>query len=587
MGDAHEINTGAGTRKQLNDMQLLKKHLDYLIRIRQPMDDGIWKDLGENLSPYREDMVGGVNNKGTLQRGRRKATKIFDSSALNYLNIFADGLHGNMINPSIVWFIQRLPRQYRFLEDIPEVLAWMQDTQEVIYSAFQNSNFYSQMRQYFKDGGSIGTANLFVEEDSVENRLVFHALHPRESYIAEDKFGNVDTVFRVFPVTARVIKDMFGLDKMSMTAKQAYANNPFTEIDIVHAVYPNDEFDRSKLGNKFKKFASRWFERDAIDNSPFLREKGYDNFPFHVWRYYRGDPGPYGDSPGVFALAEIMGLQAMRKTLLRAGHISTDPAYNVPGEMKGKVRIHPGGMNYIGPDYNRIIRPVTTGIQYPIGKDMVEDSREILKRHFHVDFFLMLEQAERQMTAREVIERMGEKASILAASIGDLTVMLDSIIDTVFDIEFKAGRISKPPRILSEVMGGQRIPTEYQGPLAQAQRRLFETRGIVDSLEMTVPYMEFFPQVQDLINTDRTFRDLLTSFGFPQDNLNSIQEVEIIRENRSLQAQEEGTKVDMERMSALLKDLSQADKNSGGKLAPAIQQILAQSGVQSPGAVPV
>lgn len=535
----------------------IRKYEKHLVTYRSPWDKGIWKDIAENILPSREDM------RKMMQRGERKAKKIYDSSPMVYLNIYADGLHGNMINPSIQWFILRLPKRYRFLEEKQEVRVWLQNTQEELYYAFGESNYYSEKRQYFRDGGSIGTATNYTDHDKSEDKLVFHTLHPRECFIAENKFGKVDVLFRIFDMTARTMKQEFGEENLPAKVLQSLRDNPFTEHTVVNAVYPNNEFKSNMLGTKYKKFASKWYcQSQAEGQDKFLGESGYDQFPYQVWRHTRGEVGPYGDSPAVYALPEIMGLQSMGKTLLRAGHFSAAPAYNVPAEMKGRTRIIPDGLNYFGADHDRKISAIQAGMQYQIGLDREEKKDAILKRHYHVNYFLMLEQSERQMTAREVIEKSGEKASILSASIGDLTVVLDQEIDYVYEIETRAGRIDPPPDIVLEYMGGKRIPIEYMGPLAQAQKRLFETRGIVDSLEMLAPFFEMFPQVADNFNLDKTAIDLANSFGFPQDNYNSPETLKSIRDGRAQQEQDELKKIDMERLADTLKALSQASKNS-------------------------
>ncbi|MDP2218550.1 MAG: portal protein [Methanolobus sp.] len=534
----------------------LRRRFSYLETKRKPWE-ALWQEIADYVAPIREDL------RETDREGKLQGTKIYDGTAVYALNLFADGLHGYMINPSSLWFVRRLPRHLRHLEDNPEVRQWLEDRQSVTYSALQDSNFYSEMRTYFRDGGSIGTASLCVEEDFASGKLVFTCLHPKEGYIAEDKYGNVDTFFRKVKKTARQAEQDFGKDIISDKIKNALTNNPYTEFTFQHFVFPRTNFDDRKISSINKRFASIWIESNG-DN--ILRESGYNMFPYMVWRYAKNSNELYGRSPASFALVEIKGLNVIAKSLLKAGEMSVDPAYNIPAEMMGKVRLVPHGMNYYGSDYNRKITPVTTGITYPIALDREEKKREIIEKHFHVEIFLMLERAEREMTAREVMERMGEKASVLSASIGDLTVVLDRIIDYVDMIETEAGRMPPLPDVLmSYAMAGiKTIDTVYMGPLAQAQKRLFETQGIRAGLELAAPLFTLSPDSLDAVNVDETVKEIFMSSGFPQSCLNMPETMMALRQARAEAQAEQARSMQSDLQADVLKKLAMAVKMVGG-----------------------
>ena len=162
--------------------------------------------------------------------------------------------------------------------------------------------------------------------------------------------------------------------------------------------------------------------------------------------------------------------------------------------------------------------------------------------------------------------------------------MLYGTIDYVDHLETISGSMPTPPDILLEFMGGARIPIEYMGPLAQKQKQLFQTRGIMESLQISAPFIEKFPETADLINKDQTLKDLLIAFGFPQANFVPTDIVGQIREGRALAQQEEKRKIDMGQLAEVLKDLGLADKHSQGKFTQQIGEIL---GGGQPGALPV
>lgn len=542
----------ATSSSEIDRIQQLQKHFSYLEKDRSVWDRGLWQEIADYVCPIREDL------QTTDQKGKIQGTKTYDGTAVYAVNLAADGTHGYMINPATQWFTLQLPRNLRQIENDASVRRWVDDLQSIIFSAFQDSNFYSEMRTFLRDGFSIGTASLDIEEDLVTNKLCFTTLHPREGYIAEDRFGNVDTFYRKVKLTARQAVQKFGMENLSDPVKNAVKSNPFETFTFLHALFPRDDFDMRKLVATNKRFASIWIE---FDGKKILRESGNNVFPRMVWRYFKSGNEVYGRSPAASALPEIKSLNAIAKDLLGAAQMAVFPALNVPSEMKGKVRLTPYGLNYIGSDYNRRITPVTTGMNFPVGEKWADKKEAIIEKHFHVDFFLMLQRAEREMTAREIVERMGEKASVLSASIGDLSVVLDKIIDYVFYLETEAGRIPPPPDILMQY-GGSNLDIVYMGPLAQAQKRLFETQGIRLGLELAMPILQAFPETADQINFDSVLKALLISNGFPISSLNTPEIIESIRTARQQSQTEDKQKIDADLSAETLKKLSQARKNS-------------------------
>jgi len=542
---------------------LIIKRQAQLEDLRLPWER-LWQDIADYVVPVRANIK-------SESKGTNRATKIYDGSPLAALELFADGLHGYLVSPSIQWF--RLKMADPRLNAIPEVKEWLQETEKTLYSAFQRSNFYTTMGEFFIDAGSIGTSTIYSEEYWPENttvsKILFHTRHCAEICIAENEQGIVDTVYRKYKIQARQAAKKFGKENLSLSLQNALEKNPFTEFEFIHALFPREERQLGKLNAKNKPFASYWLQ---LEGKKMVLESGYDSNPFSVWRYRKASNEVYGRSPASTALSDIIGLNLISKTLLKAAELSVEPAYNVPSELLGKVRILPRGMNYYD-DEKRVISPVLSGINFPVGIDREDKKREIIQDHFKVDFFLMLSRAERQMTATEIIERQGEKAAVLGTAIGRLNYeCLDPTIDRTFDIEYNAGRIDDPPDILLE-QPGARIDVDYMGPLAQAQKRLFQTQGIIRSLEGLKPILDVNPDSADIVDWDDTARQVLESYGMPQKTIRSMDEVLGIREARAQFQKQQLTMENMERIIQQSKTVAEVDDLSGGKLSEAIKNL--------------
>jgi hypothetical protein len=419
------------------------------------------------------------------------------------------------------------------LDDLPEVKAWLQEWEKGLYSEFLNSNFYEEISPFFLDGGSYATAVMYSEDDVAKSRVMFSTRHLGEIYIAEDRYGMVDTTHRKYLMTAKCASDEFGDSVLSDKIVKSAKEKPDTEYEFIHAVFPNNDQSYGKIDSANKPFTSAYIEATG---EKILKLGGYDDNPYFVWRWRKNAHEVYGRGPAHDALIDIRALNQIRKDTLTQSQRAAAPPMNVPDEMKFKVRLTPDGLNYYK-DTGRYITPINTGSNFTIAFQLIEDYREIIKKHFRVDFFLMLAEAERQMTATEIIERQGEKAAVLGSTIGRLNnEVLNPLIDRITNIAYKSGRLPPPPDVLLEY-GGGKIDVDYMGPLAQAQRRLFKTQGVMRSLEAVAGIVQIMPEVLDNIDPDVVAKELLESFGFPQKAIRKPEDVEEIRTARA-QAQE-------------------------------------------------
>lgn len=548
--------------------QRLIKRQAQLESDRKPWE-ALWREIETYVVPIRRSDQYGDPER---HRGAQRGTEIYDGTALTALELFAEGLHGYLISPAIQWF--RLRMRETWMGDMPEVKLWLQEVEYRMYMALQRSNFYSSMAEYFLDAGSIGTADLYVDEDLSTGKLVFNAIHPKECYLAENQHGEVTENFRRLKLQAHQAWEKFeelGVqDQLSDQLKRTMETNPYEKFEFLHAIFPRTDRDADLLNNKNKPYASCWIE--LTGEKKLIYESGFSRMPHCVWRYKKATGEVYGRSPATAALTDIKGLNTLSKTLLGAAQLAVEPAYNVPAELMGKVRIVARGMNYYS-EPERIISPIQQTANYPIGIEREDQKRQIIEEHFKVDFFLMLARAERQMTATEIIERQGEKAAVLGTSIGRLnSECLNPVIDTVFDLEMAAGRLPPPPDVLYEQ--GADIDVEYMGPLAQAQRRLFKSQGITRGLEAITPVISIEPQVRDNIDWDTVARELLEAFDFPQAAIKTPDVVQAIRQARAQAVQQRSNQEGMESLTGSIKQMAEADKASGGSISAGMEEAL-------------
>ncbi len=526
------------------------------------------QDVADYVCPHRDDI------RGTLMKGEKKGSKIYDGTAVGAAVLATDGIHGYHVSPAFPWFKYQMNRKK--VNTIPEVRGWLDEIEFNMYMALNRSNFYSEMWSFIYDGLTIGSPPLTVEEDLAEQRLIFEAVHPGEIFIADNRYGEVDVLHRKRKFSARKFVQMFGKDNCTPEVKQAYENSPFQEFDLIHACFPREEYDDRMQDAKKKRFASVWYQPGG---NHICRISGFDQFPYYVWRYMRSGKEVYAWTPALLTMADIKGLNLMNKTLLGAAQLAIDPAYNVPSYLQGKVQLKPRGLNYFTEGSGDKISPVNTAGNFPVGIDREQAKQRAIKERFHVDTFLMLASLEGrgQRTAYEVSEMMAEKAAVLGAELGPLNTELDHILDRLYAIEVEAGRMPQPPDILYEMAAQDpnlRFDPVYMGPLAQAQRERFSKDGIRKFFTEIAPLVQISPEVLDNFDLDEAGRYLAESNNVPAVIMKAKEAVAAVRKGRAdAMAQHNAEQAAMQGLQGL-KTATEADKNTGGQISGAIGNMI-------------
>lgn len=516
------MDKAKGKHTEEDKLKDLLSKFSYLEKERKNWETE-WQEIADFVNPRRSNF-----NWNTEDRGKRTGTKIYDGTAQNALQLLADGLLGYLVSPSSNWF--KLTFENQKIGDLPGARMWLQEVEKILYWLFNHSNFYESISQVFLDGGSIGTATLYIEEDLNEDGIHFSARHPKEIYVQENRYGQIDTIYRKYYMPAREVIKAFGKDKFDDSFLERAKNEPYTPVVMLHVVVPREDRDYLKIDQKNKPYASIYIMEE---DRKLLREGGYDTNPYVVWRWRTNTDETYGRSPAWDALSDILKSQQMGKTLMKKAHQSVDPPVMYPAELTGQLQLDPGGrMPYRDP--SRQVIPLNNGSNYPIGKDQEHEIKLSIKEHFRVDFFMMLSSMVGQkMTATQVVEMQSEKAAILGSVLGRLTnELLDPTFDRVFAIAQKAGWLPPAPPALMKYAGTE-LKIDYIGPLAQKQKQFINNQGLSQALGQVLPLAQFNQEILDLMNWDEVGEHILRSTGAPETVIRSPEERQQIRGQRA------------------------------------------------------
>lgn len=531
-----------------------------------------WRELSDYILPRRARFTITDAN-----RGERRNQKIIDGTATLAARTLKSGMMGGITSPARPWF--RLTTADPDMAEFGPVKEWLHAVGQRMITIFLRSNLYNSLPIIYGDMGVFGTAALYVEEDfdSVFRTYAF----PIGSYmIANNDRMKVNVFFREFRYTVRQLVEKFGRlnpktgapdwSNFSETVRNLWDRKMFEGwIDVCHVIEPNPDFDPEKLGSRFKRYKSSYYERgyngkpsySNFENEKYLKVSGYDFFPVLCPRWEVTGEDIYGTScPGMDALGDVKQLQTEQKRKAQAIEKGINPAMVAPTALKtAKVSILPGDITYSdereGVKGFRPAHEVRLDLEH-LRLDITEVQR-MISRAFYEDLFLMLAHSDRrEITAREVEERHEEKLIGLGPVLEQLNQdLLDPLIDLAFNYMLRQGFIPQPP----ENLQGEDLKIEYISVMAQAQR-LVGIGGIerFAGFAANIAAQTGDPSSIDKVDIDQLLDEHAASVGVPPRIVRTDEEVEAIRRNRAEQAQAQAMMQAAEGASKSAKDLSQA-----------------------------
>lgn len=491
------------------------------------------QDIAHVVSPRKNQFV------GMTSKGERKMQRLYDPTGIHANEMLAAGLHGLATNPASKWFSLRMIGVRVPTEDgdsidineVPEVQKYLSAVEEVMWQRLYQpgTNFTTALHECYLDLGAFGTAVLFVGQRE-DGGLMFECRSLAECLIAENFEGRIDTVFRKTEYTVRQMWQMRktkenpdGWD-ISDAIKEQYETEKFDEtVCVIHAVYPRVERDPTKRGTDNMPWASCYFEHETCHK---LSMSGFPEFPYLVARWSKYSSEVYGRSPGMTALPDIKMLQAMELAKIKLLQKAADPPMWLKDDgLTGPVRALPGGITYWrgNPNDGVMLQPVSLqGIQALIADQ--ELIRQRILRTFFADILRMHDVNEKQMTAFEVAQRVGEQMRLLGPLVGRLeSEMLGPLVERVFGILTRQGLLPPPPKILE----GEEFSVEYVSPIATAQKQT-GLQSIMQALQFAMSFGEqgAMAIIKKNVNVDKLFRGVWDTLNNDPDYLTDESEME-------------------------------------------------------------
>jgi hypothetical protein len=487
---------------------------DLMIAQRATFDQH-WREIAERILP-RSNLF-----QRYQERGQKATERVFDATATLALERFSAAMESMLTPRTQRW--HKLKTTNRELNEIPAVRQYLDAVTEVLFNAryAPTANFASQTNEAYMSLGAFGTGGMFIDE-MMGQGLRYRAVHLSELYIAENHQGIIDTVYRKFAMTLRQFAQRFGREKMSQRQRGMLEKDPEQNIDVIHAVHPNDEIESVKRSYRGMPIASCYVNCETRE---IVSEGGFRTMPYAVGRYVTAPKEVYGRSPAMTVLPDIKMLNEMSKVSIRAAHKMVDPPLLLQDD--GALQafdLRPGALNYGGVDEQgrQLVHAMTPAGRIDIGLEMMDQRRQVINDAFLVTLFQILVDAP-TMTATEAMLRAQEKGALLAPTMGrQQSEFLGPLIERELDILARAGNLPPMPEELMEA--GAEVDIEYVSPLNRAQRA-DEGVAILRTLESISPLAQIDPSVMMVFDPMLVARELADINGVPQKVLRSPEQI--------------------------------------------------------------
>ena len=480
-----------------------------------------WALVAQYICPRRSQWLaeGGLDqpSPNSMVRGLPINQAILDTTPVAASQVCAAGMMSGLMSPSRPWFKLKAAGIDESELDRDAVL-WLEKVEERIYLVMSHSNFYDSAAQMFEDLVNFGTAPMIIYEDDAE---IIRCQNPivGEYYLLVGSSFRVEGLWRQFLLTVSQMVEMFGLENCPYDVKELWRQKGAAldqERIVAHAIEPNFDIQPPGVAEAFGRLPGDYTFREtfwvwgASADYPLSR-RGFKDLPFIAPRWWVTGNDPYGRSPAMNALGDVMQLQIETRRKAELLEKVVRPPMNAPVELKNQPSsITPGSITY-SVDPTKGMKPVFE--VNPQGlPGITEDLKEIqnrIKTGFFNDLFLMLAQQTKDMTAFEVAQRQQEKLQVLGPVIERFqNEGAGPAIKRIFSVLSR--RKLLPP--LPPSLHGKPLQIEYVSMLAMAQRAV-QTAGVERLFGIAGNLVAVKPEVLDLLDFDEAIREYSAALG--------------------------------------------------------------------------
>ena len=450
--------------KKLSVEQILQRHK--LAQNRKEDFRSLYEDAMEFALPQRNLYSGDYEGK---TGGRKKMTRVFDSTAINSTQRFANRLQSGIFPPQRKW-CRLEPGSDIPVERRAEAQRALDLYNEKMFAVLKQSNFDIAMGEFLLDL-SVGTAVMLVQPGDAISPINFIPVPQYLVSFEEGANGQVDNVYRRMRIKGESINQKWPEAKIDSELAKMIEEKPTEEVDLVEATvydYERGDYCYHVIHDKTK------------SELVYRRMK---TSPWVVSRYMKVAGEIYGRGPVLTALPDIKTLNKTLELLLKNASLAITGVYTAADDgvlNPNTVKIVPGAIIPVarnGGAQGEALKPLPRAGDFNVSQIIINDLRANIKRTL-LDESLPPDNMSAR-SATEVVERMKELAQNLGSAFGRLiNETMIPIVSKILEVMDGAGLIDLPLRV-----NGLEVRVSPVSPLAMAQN-MDEVNNIMQFMQI-------------------------------------------------------------------------------------------------------
>lgn len=501
--------------ERLKAEDVLKRH-DIALRKKDDFRD-LYEDAYEFALPQRNLYDGYWEGK---VGGAKKMNRVFDSTAINSVQRFANRLQSGIFPPQRKWCrLEPGP-------DIPddrkaEAQGALDIYNEKLFATIKQSNFDIAMGEFLLDL-SVGTAVMMVQPGDDISPINFIPVPQYLVAFEEGANGQVDNVYRRMRIKGEAIQRQWSDAVIEGQLARLVKDKPTEDVELIEATI----FDQ-KRGD----YSYYVIHKETKSEVVFRKMK---ISPWVVSRYMKVAGEIYGRGPLITALPDIKTLNKTLELLLKNASLAIAGVYTAADDgvlNPNTIKIVPGAIIPVarnGGPQGESLRALPRSGDFNVSQIVINDLRQNIKR-------ILLDESlpPDNMSARsatEVVERMKELSQNLGSAFGRLiNETMVPLVSKVLQVMDDRGLIDLPLRV-----NGLEVRVAAVAPLAMAQN-LEEINSIMQYAQIA---MQVGPEGQMSIKTGEMLDMIAEKLGIPQKIRTTPEEREMMKQQGAQMAAE-------------------------------------------------
>ena len=478
----------------------------------------LYQDAYEFALPQRQ--LYGVWEGG--HTGKNKMSRVFDSTAINSTQRFANRLQSVVFPPQRKW------AKLEAGSDIPadrkaQAQQILEVYQEKMFTVLNQSNFDIAMGEFLLDL-AVGTACMMVQPGDDVQPLNFVPVPLFLVTYEEGANGQVDNVYRRMRMKGESIQRQWPDAKIPDDMQRKITDKPTDDIELLEAtIYDHKRGD----------YCYHVIDKVTKSEIVYRRRK---MSPWVISRYMKVAGEIYGRGPLMTALPDIKTLNKVIELLLKNASLAVAGVYTAADDgvlNPNTVKIIPGAIIPVarnGGPQGPALSPLPRAGDFNVSQIVITDLRANVKR-------ILLDESlpPDNMSARsatEIVERMKELAQNLGSAFGRLiNETMIPIVSKILEVMDERGMIDMPLRV-----NGLEVRVVPVAPLAMAQN-MEEINAIMQYMQIT---QGLGSDGQLAVKTDILVDYLGDKLGVPASVRNTAAERAVLMEEARNQQQQQG-----------------------------------------------